>query len=107
MILAGITIVVILALLKAIADSIVHHDSFKKLGFGKFFWRETVYAQKKSIFHKYFPMFYDMWHLAEALIVFEVSVVGAWFIGNILIWSLPLYIFGSVVFLILYEGVDK
>lgn len=48
--------------LDAIRDSIAHHDAYAKLG--KFFSRQQS-EMVKPIFFKYFPMFWDMWHLAK------------------------------------------
>ena len=60
--------------LKSIKDNIAHHDTFKRKGFGKFFWQETAFAKKENVFHKYFPMFYDAWHLSEALMEYEIAL---------------------------------
>ena len=49
----------------AIKDSIQHHDSLYCLG--KFFQKQTVEAPKTTFLHKYFPMFYDAWHLAKSV----------------------------------------
>jgi len=51
--------------LNAISDSIIHHNSCKVLGY--FFSQEAYVAKKKNWFHKYFPMFYDFWHLSKVL----------------------------------------
>jgi len=51
--------------LNAINDSIIHHDSFKI--YGKFFSREYAERNKQNLFHRYFPMFYDFWHLSKVL----------------------------------------
>jgi hypothetical protein len=62
------TIAILLVLqtsLNAISDSIIHHDSFKELGY--FFSRKAYGAKKENWFHKYFPMFYDFWHLSKVL----------------------------------------
>jgi hypothetical protein len=48
--------------LDAIRDSIAHHDAYYKLG--KFFSRHQS-EMNKPIFFKYFPMFWDAWHLAK------------------------------------------
>ena len=49
----------------AFCDSIVHHDSYKNLGY--FFSKQAAETPKKSLFQKYFPMFFDAWHLAKML----------------------------------------
>jgi hypothetical protein len=49
----------------AIQDSITHHDGYKNLGF--FFTKKAAEQNKRNWFHKYFPMFYDMWHLSKVL----------------------------------------
>ena len=51
--------------LNAIADSIVHKDSYKNYGY--FFSKAAAEAPKRNWFHKYFPMFYDFWHLSKVL----------------------------------------
>lgn len=51
--------------LNAISDSIIHHNSYKALG--HFFSQEAYVARKENWFHKYFPMFYDFWHLSKVL----------------------------------------
>lgn len=50
--------------LDALRDSIAHHDAYAKLG--KFFSRQQS-EMVKPIFFKYFPMFWDAWHLAKFL----------------------------------------
>ena len=51
--------------LNAMSDSIIHHNSLKNLGY--FFSQEAYVAKKENWFHKYFPMFYDFWHLSKVL----------------------------------------
>lgn len=51
--------------LNAMSDSIMHHNSLKILGY--FFSQEAYVARKENWFHKYFPMFYDFWHLSKVL----------------------------------------
>tara|TARA_R110000868_G_scaffold113370_2_gene304335 strand:- start:587 stop:895 length:309 start_codon:yes stop_codon:yes gene_type:complete len=51
--------------LNAISDSIIHHNSYKGLGY--FFSQEAYTARKNNWFHKYFPMFHDFWHLSKVL----------------------------------------
>lgn len=87
--------VIIFVILKAIMDSISHHNSFKKLGLNKFFWKETAEAPKSTFLHKYFPMFYDMWHLATALQILQIS----WLVTHSLPLSLVFYTIGSLVFI--------
>jgi len=111
---AEITLIVTLyILLKVFKDLITHHDMFKYYKWGRFFWRETVYAIKKSIFHKYFPMFYDMWHLAEALQILLLCIVSVimavptatfWFI---LLCAIIAYTIGSLMFNFFYEALGN
>jgi hypothetical protein len=51
--------------LNAISDSIMHHNGYKFLGY--FFSQEAYVARKENWIHKYFPMFYDFWHLSKVL----------------------------------------
>lgn len=51
--------------LNAVSDSIVHHDAYKSWGY--FFSKTAAEAPKFSWFHRYFPMFFDFWHLSKVL----------------------------------------
>jgi len=51
--------------LNAMSDSIVHHDAYKNYGY--FFSKKAAEAPKFNWFHRYFPMFFDMWHLGKVL----------------------------------------
>jgi hypothetical protein len=92
--------VIVFVVLKAVMDSISHHDSFKKLGCHKFFWRETAEGPKRTFLQKYFPMFYDMWHLSTTLQVLMV----AWLASGTIVGTLLLYTIGNIVFIAVYEG---
>ncbi len=92
--------VIVFVVLKAVMDSISHHDSFKKLGWSKFFWKETSEAPKHEFFKKYFPMFYDMWHLSTTLQVLMV----AWLSTGTVVGTLILYTLGNMVFVAVYEA---
>ena len=52
-------------ILNAISDSITHHDGYKSWGY--FFSKDAAEHPKFNWFHRYFPMFYDMWHLSKVL----------------------------------------
>ena len=98
--------------LKSIKDNIAHHDTFKRKGFGKFFWQETAFAKKENVFHKYFPMFYDAWHLSEALMEYEIALACTMLVPELgpqgVFWySIAYYLIGSTIFNILYEYEDK
>lgn len=51
--------------LNAVSDSIVHHDAYKSWGY--FFSKTAAEAPKFNWFHRYFPMFFDFWHLSKVL----------------------------------------
>ena len=51
--------------LNAMSDSIVHNDAYKN--YGHFFSKEAAEAPKFDWFHRYFPMFFDFWHLSKVL----------------------------------------
>jgi hypothetical protein len=52
-------------ILNAISDSITHHDGYKTWGY--FFSKDAAEEPKYNWFHRYFPMFYDAWHLSKVL----------------------------------------
>lgn len=62
----------------AFQDDIVHHDSYSHWGY--FFSKEAAEAPKKSLFHSYFHMFFDAWHLSKFIqyVAYAsiVSIVG-------------------------------
>jgi len=101
----------IFSICKTIGDSIVHYDYFKKKGWGKFWWKETVEQVKTTKFHKYFPMFYDAWHLTEAITVLQISIMAIVFLPAppyiIVLLSIGYYIYSSWLFLFLYERTEK
>lgn len=74
---------------RAINDSIIHHDAWKQ--YGKFFSRTVAEQNKTTWFHKYFPMFFDMWHLGIVLQtlclvgVVYIATQSALFVGCILL----------------------
>jgi hypothetical protein len=100
----AILIVVIFIILKVIKDLCFQKDIWKYYKFPKFWWRETMIAPKTTWFHKYFPMFFDIWHLSEALQVLEISFLASMY-SPWLILTLPLYIIGSLLFNLFYEGI--
>jgi len=63
---------------RAANDSIIHHDSFAI--YGKFFSREYAEQNKRNWFHKYFPMFYDAWHLG--IVLQTLCLVGVVFVAT-------------------------
>ena len=69
--------------LDAFRDSIVHHDAYKSWGY--FFSKQAAEAPKFNWFHRYFPMFYDGWHLSKVLQT--LCIVGLIYIAT-----------GSIVF---------
>ena len=76
----------------AIKDSIQHHDKFHC--WGKFFQKQTAEAPKETLFHKYFPMFYDAWHLAKFIgYVSLASTLGFGIIPTLVITALMSWIF--------------
>ena len=52
-------------ILNAISDSITHHDGYKTWGY--FFSKDAAEEPKYNWFHRYFPVFYDAWHLSKVL----------------------------------------
>lgn len=89
--------VLIFIYLKLTMDITVHYNAFKKMGFGKFFWKETVEAPKTTWFHKYFPMFYDVWHLCTFLQVCQVCLIVSIPCHNI--YCFPIFVItGSLIF---------
>jgi hypothetical protein len=113
MIAETLLVVTIFILLKVFKDLITHHDMFKYYKWGRFFWRETVYGEKKSLLHKYFPMFYDMWHLAEALQIFQLCAICAIHIdpsisvGYMIIATFVAYTVASIMFNFFYEALGN
>jgi hypothetical protein len=51
--------------LDAFRDSIVHHDAYRSWGY--FFSKQAAEAPKFDWFHRYYPMFFDAWHLSKTL----------------------------------------
>ena len=58
-------------ILNAISDSITHHDGYKSWGY--FFSKDATEHYKYNWFHRYFPMFYDAWHLSKTLMLISLS----------------------------------
>jgi len=97
----GILNVLIFVYLKAIMDLTVHKDYFKKWGYSKFFWKETAEGPKTTWFHKYFPMFYDIWHLSTFLQICQICLLLAIPCHNP--YCFPVFlIFGGLTFNFLY-----
>lgn len=87
-------LVVAYVVLDAIRDSIAHHNAYKKLGY--FFTQERAEMQK-PLFFKYFPMFWDAWHLAKFL---QYNIIAYLLIQSL---AFPLAtIVMSLLFIILY-----
>jgi hypothetical protein len=72
-------------ILNAIGDSIVHHNAYKSWGY--FFSKEAAEAPKFNWIHRYFPLFYDAWHLSKVLQT--LCTVGVIYIAT-----------GSIIFVI-------
>ena len=99
-----IIIIAILLLLqttfRAINDSIIHHDSFKE--YGKFFSREYAERNKINLFHKYFPCFFDMWHLG--IVLQTICTIGVVFIAtNSIIFVLSILLLRGLLFNVIYK----
>jgi hypothetical protein len=93
-ILNAMIFIFIYVLLDAIRDSIAHHNAYKHLG--AFFSRERSEMQK-PIFYKYFPMFWDAWHLCKFI---QYNLVAFLFIKTLLF---PIATIGmSLLFIALY-----
>lgn len=96
-------ILVLVVMLNAFQDDIVHHDSYKHLG--KFFSKESEEAPKKSLFHSYFPMFFDAWHLSKFIqYILYAMIVGI--VGDKL-WYFPVSLTGfCLIFIAAYQYND-
>lgn len=86
--------------LNAISDSIIHHDAFKS--YGKFFSREYSERNKMNWFHKYFPMFFDAWHLSKVLQTMCIVVI-VFIATNSLIFVVTIFLTRGVLFNIIYK----
>jgi hypothetical protein len=85
---------------RAVNDSIIHHDSFAI--YGKFFSREYAERNKINWFHKYFPMFFDMWHLG--VVLQTLCLVGVVFIATQSILFVVAVLIGrGLIFNIIYK----
>lgn len=104
-------IVAFFATLKFVKDAIIHHDSFRRKGFDKFWWKETAEKGNGTFTENYFPMFFDAWHLCEFLQVTLVSFMAATFVDcnfpQYLAIGIVLTFFASLLFNVLYEAIDK
>ena len=99
-----IIIIAILLLLqttfRAINDSIIHHDAYKN--FGYFFSKEAAEATKKNLFHKYFPCFFDMWHLG--IVLQTICTIGVVFIATqSIIFVLSILLLRGLLFNVIYK----
>lgn len=104
-------IIIFFSILKFIKDAIIHHDSFRRRGFGKFWWKETAEKSNGTFIENYLPMFYDAWHLCEFLQVTTVSFLAASLVDCSIYQYLGigtvLTLLGSLLFNVLYEAIDK
>ena len=96
--------IVILMLLnttfRAVNDSIIHHKAFDMLGY--FFSKAAAEAPKKNWFHKYFPCFFDFWHLG--IVLQTLCLVGVVFIAtNSLIFVASILVARGLLFNIIYK----
>ena len=105
-------------LLKAIRDSIVHRDYFKKWGY--WFSKEAsekakyVFIVKHPIFNNkigklfvlnFLVMFLDAWHFSEMLLVLGYGVIASIFSGAY--WMIPA-VWGSIsLFFLIGYGLFK
>lgn len=99
-----IIIIAILLLLQttlnAISDSIIHHDSYKN--YGLFFSKEHAERDKQNWFHKYFPMFYDFFHLSKVLQT--LCTIGVVFIAtNSIVFVLSILLLRGLLFNLIYK----
>ena len=99
-----IIIIAILLLLQttlnAISDSIIHKDSYKN--YGLFFSKEYAERSKQNWFHKYFPMFYDFWHLSKVLQT--ICTIGVVFIAtNSIVFVLSILLLRGLLFNLIYK----
>jgi len=78
--------------LNAIADSIVHHDAYKSWGY--FFSKDAAEEPKYNWFHRYFPMFYDAWHLSKVLQSLCIIVIVYIATGSIIFIAIMLLLRG-------------
>jgi hypothetical protein len=86
--------------LDAFMDSIVHHNYYKSWGY--FFSKDAAEEPKYSWFHRYFPMFYDAWHLSKVLQI--LCVVGVVFIATqSLIFVVAILVAKGLLFNIVYK----
>ena len=87
-------------MLDAVKDSIVSHDYYKNLGY--FFTQEAAWAEKKSLFQKYFPMFFDAWHLSKHLQYHAIAGILAVSLGCFLVYPIAVFLM-SICFIVFYR----
>jgi hypothetical protein len=86
--------------LDAFKDSIVHHNAYKSWGY--FFSKDAAEEPKYNWFHRYFPMFYDAWHLSKVLQ--SLCTVGIVFIATqSLIFVAAILVVRGLLFNIIYK----
>ena len=58
--------------------------------------------QKKTLFQKYFPMFFDAWHLAKHLQYHAIALILAVSIGSVLAYPIAVFLM-SICFIGFYK----
>ena len=99
-----IAIALVYVLLDAVRDDIVHHAAYDWLG--RFFSKDAAEAPKQTTFQKYFPMFFDFWHLAKTLQYGCVSAYVGLYFQSIILGIISLVAM-SLLFLLAYEYNDR
>lgn len=96
-------LLVLVVLFDGFQDDIVHYDAYANWGF--FFTQEAAWQPKTSLFHSYFPMFFDAWHLSKFLqYVIYAIIVGV--LGDKL-WYFPISLIGfCLIFIASYQYND-
>jgi hypothetical protein len=93
-------LLILQSVFRAINDSIIHHDSFAV--FGKYFSREYADRNKINWFHRYFPMFFDAWHLG--IVLQTLCLVGVVFIAtNSLVFVACILVARGLIFNVIYK----
>ena len=95
-----ISLVFIFVVLDSFKDSIVSHDSYKSWGY--FFTQAAAWQPKKTLFQKYFPMFFDAWHLAKHLQYHVIALILAVSIGSVLAYPIAVFLM-SICFIAFYK----
>ena len=86
--------------LDAFKDSIVHHNAYKSWGY--FFSKDAAEEPKYNWFHRYFPMFYDAWHLSKVLQ--SLCTIGIVFIATqSIIFVAAILVVRGLLFNIVYK----